>query len=155
METPKYHKTINGLPVYEYDVLKTTDELHGAIPCGKPGMEKKYYIPLSCLVGYLIYYYIEKQKYPNFDYAEFFKEEYLGFLSDCDIITPKVYFVFPPKKENNYRYSTGRGYLFHTEKDRQKLRMAIINKIEDTLKRKYFREEESQTAKELGFDFDK
>ena len=50
--------------------------------------------------------------------------------------------------------SDGYAFLWNTDNMKNILISKIIRAIEDDLKYEWFKEEEAQIAKELGFDFD-
>lgn len=66
-------------------------------------------------------------------------------------LKPDAFIAFPTKDALD---SDGYAFLWNTDNMKNILISKIIREIEDDLKYEWFKEEEAQIAKELGFDFD-
>lgn len=88
-------------------------------------------------------------KYPYFQ--KYFKNAYIKDLIKYGQLKPDAFIAFPTKDVLD---SDGYAFLWNTDNMKNILISKIIREIEDDLKYEWFKEEEAQIAKELGFDFD-
>ena len=147
MKTKTHPDTIYNLTVY--DARKTVHLYDGSRSFKyKNTNTTNCFIAVSNLTGVLKKRF-GRVKYPY--YQKYFKNAYIKDLIKYGQLKPDAFIAFPTKDVLD---SDGYAFLWNTNNMKNILISKIIREIEDDLKYEWFKEEEAQIVKKLGFDFD-